>query len=296
MNLAGICCTSNEMLMRQGIPSAGNFLHQELAILTGAVEAMVVDVQCIMQALVGLAENFHTEIITTSPKVKITGATHIEFDEHHALDHGQRDRARSPSTTSPTAARSTFRMSVEDVVPGFCHEYINYMLGGIVPGFVPPAERCHLPRPHPRRGGRRGLQQPAQPAGLCCTWTSSRELLKNDVLVVETGCGAIASREVRLPARRSRPGSGRPGPARGLRDDRHPAGAAHGLVRGQHPHPHRADPDGDRRRPGRRHQHIPAVGLAPEWMSEKALAIATYCAASGATSSWADHRRLRHAR
>ncbi|MEJ2487556.1 MAG: hypothetical protein P8Y68_17680, partial [Anaerolineales bacterium] len=60
VNLSGICCTANEILMRQGIPAAGNFLHQELSILTGAVEAMVVDVQCIMQALVGLAENFHT--------------------------------------------------------------------------------------------------------------------------------------------------------------------------------------------------------------------------------------------
>src|SRR3990172_5979578 len=49
INLAGICCTSNEILLRQGVPSAGNFLHQELALLTGAVEAMVVDVQCIMQ-------------------------------------------------------------------------------------------------------------------------------------------------------------------------------------------------------------------------------------------------------
>src|SRR3990172_2451820 len=85
VNLAGICCTANEILMRQGIPAAGNFLQQELAILTGAVEAMVVDVQCIMQALVSLAENFHTQIITTSPKVKIKGAVHIEFDEHKAL-------------------------------------------------------------------------------------------------------------------------------------------------------------------------------------------------------------------
>ena len=85
INLSGICCTANEILMRQGIPAAGNFLHQELSILTGAVEAMVVDVQCIMQALVALAENFHTKIITTSPKVKIKGATHIEFDEHRAL-------------------------------------------------------------------------------------------------------------------------------------------------------------------------------------------------------------------
>ncbi len=68
INLSGICCTANEILMRQGIPAAGNFLHQELAIMTGAVEAMVVDVQCIMQALVGLAQNFHTKIITTSPR------------------------------------------------------------------------------------------------------------------------------------------------------------------------------------------------------------------------------------
>src|SRR5512143_2814543 len=85
VNLAGICCTANEILMRQGIPAAGNFLHQELSIMTGAVEAMVVDVQCIMQALVGLAQNFHTKIITTSPKVRIKGAVHIEFEEHHAL-------------------------------------------------------------------------------------------------------------------------------------------------------------------------------------------------------------------
>ena len=93
INMAGICCTSNETLVRHGMPSAGNFLHQELAILTGAVEAMVVDVQCIMQALPNVASNFHTEVITTSPKVKIQGATHIPFDEHNALDDRQADRA-----------------------------------------------------------------------------------------------------------------------------------------------------------------------------------------------------------
>ena len=66
INLAGICCTANEVLMRHGIPPAGNFLSQELAIATGAVEAMVVDVQCIMQALAGVASQFHTKLITTS--------------------------------------------------------------------------------------------------------------------------------------------------------------------------------------------------------------------------------------
>ncbi len=79
--------------MRHGIPPAGNFLHQELAVMTGAVEAMVVDVQCIMQALGSLAENFHTELITTSRKAKIPGAVHMQFDEHKALDSAREHRA-----------------------------------------------------------------------------------------------------------------------------------------------------------------------------------------------------------
>src|SRR5512143_2825682 len=86
INLVGMCCTSNEILVRHGIKSGGGFLNQELGILTGAVEAMVVDVQCIMPALEAATKNFHTKLITTSPKCRIPGATHIEFDEHRALD------------------------------------------------------------------------------------------------------------------------------------------------------------------------------------------------------------------
>jgi carbon-monoxide dehydrogenase catalytic subunit len=129
VNLSGICCTANEILMRQGIPAAGNFLHQELAILTGAVEAMVVDVQCVMQALVGLAANFHTQVITTSPKVKIKGAVHIQFDEHQALTVAKNilkvaiDNYKNRGKTQIPQVR-------EDLIPGFSHEYINYMLGG----------------------------------------------------------------------------------------------------------------------------------------------------------------------
>jgi len=84
INLAGICCTANELLMRQGVPMAGNFLSQELIMATGAVEAMVVDVQCIMPALGPLASCFHTKFISTSPKAKFPGATHMEFHEDTA--------------------------------------------------------------------------------------------------------------------------------------------------------------------------------------------------------------------
>ncbi|MDP3040740.1 MAG: carbon monoxide dehydrogenase, partial [Deltaproteobacteria bacterium] len=83
INLAGMCCSANEVLMRHGIPVAGNFLQQELAIVTGAVDAMVVDVQCMMQSLAEVAKCYHTKVITTDRRAKMQGATHIEFDEHH---------------------------------------------------------------------------------------------------------------------------------------------------------------------------------------------------------------------
>ena len=83
--MAGMCCTANEILMRHGIPIAGNFLQQELAIVTGVIDAMVVDVQCEMQSIHDVAQCYHTEIITTSPKAKISGARHIQFDEHNPL-------------------------------------------------------------------------------------------------------------------------------------------------------------------------------------------------------------------
>ncbi|GAG38958.1 unnamed protein product, partial [marine sediment metagenome] len=86
INLAGICCTANEILMRHGLPIAGNFLQQELAMMTGAVDLMMVDVQCIMPSLGDLATHFHTKLVTTSPKAKIPGVEHVEFSEEEALE------------------------------------------------------------------------------------------------------------------------------------------------------------------------------------------------------------------
>jgi carbon-monoxide dehydrogenase catalytic subunit len=85
INLVGICCTGLEVMMRHGIPTATNSLSQELAILTGALDAAVVDYQCIMPSL-PYVDGYHTEIITTMPIAKITGATHIEFKEEQAAD------------------------------------------------------------------------------------------------------------------------------------------------------------------------------------------------------------------
>ena len=144
--------------MRFGIPPAGNFLHQELAVLTGAVEAMVVDVQCIMQALGPLSQRFHTKLVTTSPKAKIPGATHIEFDEHRAPETA-REIVRLAIDNYPNRGPIHIPDYHEPLVAGFSHEYLNYMQGGFHRGSFRPLERRRHRRPHPRPGRRRGLQQ-----------------------------------------------------------------------------------------------------------------------------------------
>ncbi|MCL5290404.1 MAG: carbon monoxide dehydrogenase, partial [Firmicutes bacterium] len=84
VNVVGVCCTANEVLMRKGVPVATNYASQELPIVTGALEAMVVDIQCIMPGLQTVAGCYHTEIITTLPYAKMSGTTHIEFTPEQA--------------------------------------------------------------------------------------------------------------------------------------------------------------------------------------------------------------------
>jgi carbon-monoxide dehydrogenase catalytic subunit len=280
INLAGICCTSNETLVRQGVASAGNFLHQELAILTGAVEAMVVDVQCIMQAIVPLSEQFHTEVITTSKKVQISGATHIEFDEHHALDIARQIVRRAIDNYS--ARGETHIPDVRsDLVAGFSHEYIGYALGGVMRGSFRPLNDAIM------AGRIRGVVANVGCNNPRVTQDSTHqylveEFLKNDVLVVETGCGAIASAKQGLLLGESALEYAGPG----LREVCEAVGMPAVLHMGSCVDNTRiltvltqmASEGGL----GDDISDIPAVGLAPEWMSEKALAIATYAAASGA--------------
>jgi carbon-monoxide dehydrogenase catalytic subunit len=280
IQLAGICCTANETLMRRGVPLAGNFLQQELAILTGAVEAMVVDIQCIFQGLVPVADRFHTELITTSPKAKIEGARHIEFEERRALEIAREivrraiDRFPERGETSIPAVRSA-------MVPGFSHEYIDYALGGFYRGSLRPLNDAII------AGRIRGVVANigCNNARICHDELHNyvvTEFLKNDVLVVETGCGAIASAKLGYMTPETALQIAGPG----LREVCETVGIPPVLHMGSCVDNSRiltvlsqmATEGGL----GEDISDIPAVGMAPEWMSEKALSIATYCVASGA--------------
>ena len=278
INLAGICCTANEVLMRHGIPPAGNFLHQELAIITGAVEAMVVDVQCVLQALQPLAEKYHTKIITTSPKAKIPGATHIEFDEHHALDIAK-DIVRTAIDNYENRGDTAIPSYYGDLIAGFSHEYIEYMLGGryrasfrplndnIINGKIQGAVAivgCNNPRV-------------TQDEGIIYL---VRELIKNNVLVVQTGCAAHASGKHGLlqPEMMEEAGEG-------LREVCEAVGIPPVLHLGSCVDnsrimtilSHIVEEGGL----GEDISDLPVAGICPEYYCEKALAIGTYAAASG---------------
>jgi anaerobic carbon-monoxide dehydrogenase catalytic subunit len=280
INLAGICCTANEILMRQGIPAAGNFLHQELAILTGAVEAMVVDVQCVMQALVDLSRNFHTLVITTSPKAKIKGATHIEFDEHHAMQIAKQI-LRAAIDNYKNRGPVQIPTETESLIPGFSHEYINYMLGGAYRSSFRPLNDAIMAGRIRGLAAVVGCNNPRSQQDYLHNYVT-RELLKQDVLVVETGCGALAAAKQGLLLGEA--GLDQVGP--GLREVCETIGIPPVLHMGSCVDNSRiltvltqvAEEGGL----GDDIDQIPAVGLAPEWMSEKALSIGAYCVASGA--------------
>jgi len=278
INLAGICCTSNEILMRHGIPPAGNFLHQELAIITGAVEAMVVDVQCIMQAVASLAENFHTELITTLDKAQIPGATHIRFDEHKALDSAK-EIVRRAVENYPKRGKTHIPGYTQDIVAGFSHEYLGYMQGGYYRGsFRPLNDAIAAGRIRGLAGvvGCNNARVP-QDEGIINT---IRELIANDVLVVVTGCAAHASGKHGYLSPEMMKNAGA-----GLREVCEAIGIPPVLHLGSCVDNTRiltvltqvATEGGI----GDDIDDIPGVGICPEYMCEKAIAIGTYAVASG---------------
>ena len=282
ITLAGICCTANEIWMRRGVPPAGNFLHQELAIMTGAVELMVVDIQCVFQGLAEVARQLPHPAGDHIPKAKIEGATHIEFHEEHALRDRQADRQdghrQLPQPRS--GARSTSRTFKERVVAGFSHEYIRYMLGGTFrEGLVPLNDNII-------NGKIQGVAaivgcnnaRATQDEGII---NLVRSFIENDVLVVVTGCAAHASGkhgfltpEMFLEA----------GP--GLSEVCETIGMPPVLHLGSCVDNSRiltiladmVETGGL----GDDIDQIPAVGISPEYYCEKALEIATYCVGSGA--------------
>ncbi len=279
INLAGVCCTGNEILMRRGIPAAGSFLQQELVLATGAVEAMVVDIQCIMQSLPKVAQHYHTKVITTSPKAKILGATHMEFDHRNAIGVAK-DIIRKAIENYPNRGKTHIPQRKMDLVAGFSHETINHMLGGTFRASYRPLNDNIINGRIRGVAGVVGCSNPRVKSEFVHT-TVAKELIANNVLVLVTGCAAVACAKagLLLPEAADEAGPG-------LREVCETVGMPPVLHMGSCVDNSRilvaASEIVKEGGLGDDIDQIPAVGCAPEWMSEKAISIGHYFVGSGA--------------
>ena len=281
ITVSGLCCTAIELLMRQGYPVAGNFLSQELAIITGAVDLMVVDVQCIMPGLADVVNCFHTELVTTSPKAKIPGATHIEFDEARAI-HTAHQLVRMAIDKFPQRRKDRINIPDEtmDLVAGFTVENIFTNLGGTFRSTFRPLNDAII------SGRLRGVA-----AIVGCNNTKithdyghlamTKKLLSQDVLVIQTGCSATAcAKEGFL-----RPEAAFELAGEGLREICETVGIPPVIHMGSCVDNSRilralsemVNEGGI----GEDISELPVAGAAPEAMSEKAVSIASYFVGSG---------------
>lgn len=274
INIGGLCCTGNELLGRQGIPMAGNHLMTELAIVTGAVEAVVVDYQCIMPSLVQTAACYHTRFITTADKAKFTGATHISFSPKTAMEQAQ-EIVQMALDAYEMRDQSKVEIPAEpvDAIVGFSNEALLEALGGTLDPVLDAIKAgsirgvvaivgCNNPK----------FQHDSQNVGL------AKELIKRDILVLATGCVTTAAGKAGLlvPEGSAMAGDGLKAicEALGIPPVLHFGSCVDnsrviqlcGMVANAL---------------GVDISDLPVWGASPEWYSEKAVAIGLYCVASG---------------
>jgi len=282
IQLSGICCTANEILQRHGVPLCGTFLQQELALITGAVDAMVVDIQCIFQNLANVAKCFHTKVITTHPiaKMEQDNVIHIEFDEHHAVEDAERIVKMAIDNFENRGTEVMIPRQKNVQIAGFGVESIEYHLGGTFRGTY------YTLNDNIINGRIRGI---GGVVGCNNARTKHneghievvKELIKNDVIVLTTGCNGIACAMEGLLTPETAgvycgPGLSEVCETVGIPPVLHLGScvdnsrillAATEVVKAGGL--------------GKDISDLPAAGSAPEWMSEKAISIGHYFVASG---------------
>jgi len=281
ITVAGICCTANEVLVRRGIPVAGNLLQQELAIATGAIEAMVVDLQCIMPGIVKVAGCFHTKLISTMPKARFPGMEHIEFEPERALAIAKEIVTKAVENfKNRDKARVNIPTETMDLVAGFTAENIFYYLGGKYRATYRPLNDAIISGRLRGVAAVVGCDNPKLLSGGSHI-EMVKELIKHDVLVVQTGCAALACAKEGLLV----PEAALKYAGKGLQEICSAVGIPPVLHLG-------SCVDNSRiliaccnmvREGGIGNglDELPVAGAAPEWMSEKAIAIGWYVVASG---------------
>ena len=284
ITVSGVCCTSNEVAMRRGIPMAGNFLQQENVVLTGACEAIVVDVQCIFPALGPLSKCFHTKFVTTSPIAQMPESDFIRFNAHTAGENAkaivkmaiENFKNRKPELVHipDMKQKAVVGYSVEEIVhkldgvtntqvdkTGTTLPLIECITSGVLRGAVAMVG-CNNPK----------VRSDAAHIGLM------KKLIANDIILVVSGCSAQAAAKAGLMDKRAKDLCGA-----GLKRVCELADIPPVLHMGSCVDISRMMVLASElaKDSGLNISQLPLVGCAPEWMSEKAVSIGNYVVATG---------------
>jgi carbon-monoxide dehydrogenase catalytic subunit len=275
INLAGVCCTGNELLMRRGIAMAGNHLMTELILTTGAVDMMIVDYQCIMPSIGNVAACYHTKMISTSDKARFPGVEHHEFHPDNAEEKAK-ILVKAAIENFGNRKEVFIPVAPQEAVGGFSIETILGALGGTAAPLIDAIKAGKI------RGavGVVGCNNPKIKHDHGHV-TLIRKLIENDILVVDTGCVSVASAKAgfKVPSAIEMAGPG-------LKEICGSLGIPPVLHLGSCVDNVRilvlvsalADALGVDI------SDLPVAGSAPEWYSEKAVTIGVYCVASGITT------------
>ncbi len=284
ITVSGVCCTSNEVAMRRGIPMAGNFLQQENVVLTGACEAIVVDVQCIFPALGPLTKCFHTKFITTSPIAQMPDSDFIRFNAKTAGENArlivktaiENFKNRNPDLVyiPQMKQKATVGYSVEQIekkLDGVCNSHldktgtmmplVDCIKSGVLRGAVAMVG-CNNPKVRPD----------------AAHISLMKKLIANDIILVVSGCSAQAAAKAGLMDKRAKDLCGA-----GLKRVCELVDIPPVLHMGSCVDISRMMVLASRiaKDSGWNISQIPLVGCAPEWMSEKAVSIGNYVVATG---------------
>ncbi len=284
ITVSGVCCTSNEVAMRRGIPMAGNFLQQENVILTGACEAIVVDVQCIFPALGPLSKCFHTKFITTSPIARMPMSDYIRFSSANA---GENAKQIVKTAIENFKNRKPELVHIPDMkqkaTVGYSLEAIVKVLDGVtnsqvdVTGTTKPLLECVTSGVLRGAVAMVGCNNPKIRPDLAHI-ELMKKLIANDIIIVASGCSAQAAAKAGLMDKRAKDLCGA-----GLKRVCELADIPPVLHMGSCVDISRmmnlvAELAKDS---GLKISQLPVVGCAPEWMSEKAVSIGNYVVGTG---------------
>ena len=284
ITVSGVCCTSNEVAMRRGVPMAGNFLQQENVVLTGACEAIVVDVQCIFPALGPLSKCFHTKFITTSPIAQMPDAEFIRFNAETAGENAKaivkmaidNFKNRKPELVHipQLKQKATVGYSVEAIVKvldsvtnsqvdetGTTKPLLECITSGVIRGAVAMVG-CNNPRIRPDLAHIELM----------------KKLIANDIVIIASGCSAQAAAKAGLMDKRAKDICGD-----GLKRVCELADIPPVLHMGSCVDISRMMILASElaKCAGTHVSQLPVVGCAPEWMSEKAVSIGNYVIGTG---------------